>query len=91
MWTVLRIDEADYGCEERLPGEPLMVLVTIECDDGRQCRFECAENWLEIQGINEGDEWPEDIEQIERGEERISHMSDWMDNYYEALAEMEEE
>ena len=46
MWSVTRIDEADYGCEERMPGEPLLVLVTIESDDGRMCRFECAENWL---------------------------------------------
>lgn len=38
MWTVTRIDEADYGCEERMPGEPLLVLITIECDDGRVCR-----------------------------------------------------
>lgn len=22
MWTIKRIDEADFGCEERLPGEP---------------------------------------------------------------------
>ena len=39
MWSVTRIDEADYGCEERMPGEPLLVLVTIESDDGRMCRF----------------------------------------------------
>ena len=50
MWSVTRIDEADYGCEERMPGEPLLVLVTIESDDGRMCRFECAENWLLQQG-----------------------------------------
>ena len=31
MWTIKRIDEADFGCEERLPGEPLMVLVSLEC------------------------------------------------------------
>ena len=37
MWSVTRIDEADYGCEERMPGEPLLVLVTIESDDGRVC------------------------------------------------------
>lgn len=47
MWTVVRIDEADYGCEERMPGEPLMVLVKIKSDDGRECRFECAEDWME--------------------------------------------
>ena len=68
MWSVTRIDEADYGCEERMPGEPLLVLVTIESDDGRMCRFECAENWLLQQGIDEGDEWPEDID-VRRAEE----------------------
>lgn len=90
MWTVSRIDEADYGCEERLPGEPLMVLVTIESNDGRRCQFECAETWLELQEIDEGDEWPEDIEEIEADQDRIGHMSDWMDNYFEAIAELDE-
>ena len=28
MWTISRIDEADYGCEERLTEEPLMLLLT---------------------------------------------------------------
>ena len=76
MWSVTRIDEADYGCEERMPGEPLLVLVTIESDDGRMCRFECAENWLLQQGIDEGDEWPEDIEQVEADREQIDRMSE---------------
>lgn len=90
MWTVSRIEEADYGCEERLPGEPLMVLVTIENEEGRECQFECAENWLEIQEIDEGDEWPDDIESLEESEDCSNHMSDWMDKYYEALSELEE-
>ena len=85
-----RIDEADYGCEERMPGEPLLVLVTIESDDGRMCRFECAENWLLQQGIDEGDEWPEDIEQVEADREQIDRMSEWMNKYYEAVEEMED-
>ena len=46
MWTIKRIDEADFGCEERLPGEPLMVLVSLECDDGRMLQLEVADNWL---------------------------------------------
>ena len=62
MWYVSRIAEADYGCEERMPGEPLMALVTLESDDGRECRFEVPEDWLEYQKIEEGDEWPEDID-----------------------------
>lgn len=85
MWTVSRIEESDFGCEERLPGEPLMVLVTIESDDGRECQFECADNYLVSMGIDEGDEWPEDIEEIEAEEMRLQNMSDWMDGYYDAL------
>ena len=46
MWFVSRIAEADYGCEERMPGEPLMALVTLESDDGRECQFEVSEDWL---------------------------------------------
>ena len=46
MWFVSRIAEADYGCEERMPGEPLRALVMLQSDDGRECRFEVAEDWL---------------------------------------------
>lgn len=62
MWTIQRIDEADYGCEERLPGEPLMAFVTLENDMGEILQFEMPDNWLLTQGLNEGDEWPEDVE-----------------------------
>lgn len=91
MWTITNISEADYGCEERLPGEPLLVLVTIENDDGRVCMFECAEDYLIKQELDEGDEWPEDIEAIDSEGERFDRMSDWMENYYQALEEMEED
>ena len=90
MWTVTRIDEADYGCEERMPGEPLLVLITIESDDGRVCRFECADNWLLQQGIDVGDEWPHDIEKAEADSEHIDKMTEWMNRYYEAVQDMEE-
>lgn len=36
MWYVRKIEEADYGCEERMPGEPLMVLITLESDNVRR-------------------------------------------------------
>lgn len=61
MWTIQRIDEVDYGCEERLPGEPLMALVTLENEIGEIISFEMPDNWLLMQGLNEGDEWPEAI------------------------------
>jgi hypothetical protein len=25
-------------------------------------QFEVAENWIEMQGLDEGDEWPEDLD-----------------------------
>ena len=62
MWYVSRIEEADYGCEERMPGEPLMALVILESNDGRERRIEVSEEWLLRQGIEEGDAWPEDID-----------------------------
>lgn len=90
-WIVSRIEESDFGCEERMPGEPLMVLVTLECDDGRTCRFEMADNWLINQGINEGDEWPEDIDEMDSETIKAGKMAEWMDSYYEEVAEYEDE
>ena len=91
MWFVSRIAEADYGCEERMPGEPLMALVTLESDDGRVCRVEVSEDWLCHQGIEEGDEWPEDIDGADEDFEKAIMMSAWMDHYMDALREMDEE
>ena len=81
MWNVSRIEEADYGCEERMPGEPLMALVTLESDGGRVCRFEVSEDWLAYQGIEEGDEWPEDLDEADKDSQKAEMMSAWMDNY----------
>ena len=89
MWYVSRIEEADYGCEERMPGEPVLVLVTLESDDGRECRFEVSEEWLMTQGIDEGDEWPEDIDEADQDTEKAERMAAWMDNYLDALEEMD--
>ncbi|MCR5792639.1 MAG: hypothetical protein K6G65_05670 [Lachnospiraceae bacterium] len=91
MWTIARIDEADYGCEERLPGEPLMLLVTLENEEGAQIHFEVAENWIEMQGLDEGDEWPEDPAAEDSEAFKAAEQSDWMENYYKALEEMDAE
>lgn len=91
MWTIKRIDEADFGCEERMPGEPFMVLVTLECDDGREEQLEVADQWLTMMGLDEGDEWPEELaEAADSQVEQINKQSQWMDNYLDALEEMEE-
>ena len=57
--------EADFGCEERAEDEPLRVLVTLESEDGRTLQFEVSDAWLTAQGIDEGDEWPDDVETYE--------------------------
>ena len=90
MWTIKRIDEADFGCEERLPGEPLMVLVSLEGEDGRVIQFEVADNWLTFQELTEGDEWPENIEALDEADEKLMRQSEWMENYYDAVEEIEE-
>lgn len=91
MWLIKRIDEADFGCEERMPGEPLMVLVTVESDNGETTQFEVADKWLDTMGFDEGDEWPDDlIKQADIDEDRILRQSDWMNNFLDAMDEMEE-
>ena len=90
MWTISRIDEADYGCEERLPGEPLMLLITLENEAKEVIQFEVAENWIEMQGLDEGDEWPEDIETEDEEAVNAENQARWMETYYRALQEMEE-
>ncbi len=90
MWIVKHIMEADFGCEERSDSEPLMALVTIESDDGRIMQFEAEDAWLTKQGIDEGDEWPDDVDALIDEEDKASKMSDFMNNYYAAIEEMEE-
>ena len=85
MWIVKQLQEADYGCEERMPGEPLKTLVILESDEGRICQFEVAEEWLINQEIEEGDEWPEDIDEEDMLSEKVSLQNEFMNTYYEAL------
>lgn len=91
MLKIKRIDEADYGCEERLPGEPIKVLVTLSTENGDEYRFECAENYLISLGLDEGDEWPQDEEEIEAEASKLESMSKWMDNYLDALEELDDD
>ena len=90
MWIVKHIMEADFGCEERTEDEPLMVFVTLETDDGRVLQFEVEDAWLTEQEIDEGEEWPDDVEALLEAEDKATNMSDFMNNYYSALEEMEE-
>lgn len=89
MWIVKQIYEADYGCEERMPGEPSTVLVTLVSDGGEELQIEVADQWLYFMKIDEGDEWPEDLideeaKQLNKSEKQF----EWMENYLDAVDEI---
>lgn len=88
---IKRIDEADFGCEERMPGEPLMVLVTLLDEDGNEEQLEVSDDWLTMMGLDEGDEWPEDLtREAETMREKLDKQSKWLDNYLDAVEELDE-
>ena len=89
-WVIKRIEEADFGCEERMPGEPQMVLVTLENDFGQIEQLEVADRWLAMQELDEGDEWPVDPEQMDEQELSILTQNQWMDHYMEAVEELQD-
>lgn len=91
MWIVKSIFESDYGCEERMPGEPLMVMVVLESDDGRVCQFEIADEWLRVQDIKEGDEWPEDPDAEDPNglNDKIDRQEESMANFFLSLMGLE--
>ena len=86
-WTIKRIDEADFGCEERMPGEPLMVLVSLESEDFREMQLEVADEWLIFQKLDVGDEWPEDIDATDNKYEK---QNQWMSQYMDAIDAMDD-
>lgn len=59
-WKVKRIQEADYGCEERPEGEKTRVIVTLTDGKNGIRQLLVEDDWLYEQGIDEGSEWPED-------------------------------
>ncbi len=59
-WTVKRIQEGDYGCEERPAEERNQVIVTLENEDGLTRQLTADDDWLYTMGIYEGSLWPEE-------------------------------
>ncbi len=57
MWKIKQIAEADFGCEERLPGEKLKCLVILENENGETRRLEVEDEWITEQGLDEGSTW----------------------------------
>ena len=50
MWRIKQILEADYGCEERMPGE-----------NGIRRQLEAEDDWLRKENLDEGSIWPEEL------------------------------
>ncbi len=60
-WTVKRIQESDYGCEERSAEERNQVIVTLVDEDGLTRQLTADDDWLYTVGIDEGSLWPEEV------------------------------
>lgn len=55
-YRVLRIDEdVDYGCEERMEDTPIMAIVTLQDEDGKQYILRQEDQILYNRDIREGD------------------------------------
>lgn len=60
MWIVKRILEGDYGCEERMPGEPKNAIVYLVDEDGKEIQKLVDDDWLYDNDIVEGKVWKDD-------------------------------
>ena len=54
-YIVKRIQEADYGCEERPEGYQFQVLLRLRDETGQEIDMEVADVELLAKDINEGD------------------------------------
>lgn len=61
MWKVKKILEGDYGCEERMPGEPKNAIVYLINDEGIETNVLIDDDWLYENDIVEGCVWPEPL------------------------------
>lgn len=57
MFTVSRIFDDDYGCEERDPNSPKMAIVYLKDDDGNVKELKVSDDFLVENGIEEGSVW----------------------------------
>ena len=60
-WKVKRIQEDDYGCEERQENEKIKVIVTLVNNIGQERQIRVEDDWLCAKGINEGNPWPDTL------------------------------
>lgn len=63
-WTVRRIQENDYGCEEKTDKESGQVIVTLVSEEGYERQILADDDWLYANEIDEGDRWPLKFESV---------------------------
>ena len=56
-WKIESIREADYGCEERMPGDKLRCFVTLVDECGKKRYLDVLDEWLIDNNIDEGQRW----------------------------------
>ena len=56
QYTILQIQEDDYGCEERSEGSKRTVLVRLKDSEENERMIRQEDDWLYEQEINEGDQ-----------------------------------
>lgn len=61
MWKVTKILEGDYGCEERMPGEPKNAIVYLSDEAGNEIQKLVDDDWLYENDIVEGSIWKFEI------------------------------
>lgn len=62
MWKIRHIFDGDYGCEGLLPGQSPKVSVTLVDENGDERYVSVEDEWLTVQGLDTGDNWPEEEE-----------------------------
>ena len=60
-WMVKRIQEDDFGCEERPDDTKTQVLVTLADENGQERLIRVDDEWLYENGIDEGSCWPKAV------------------------------
>ena len=60
-WIVKRIQEDDFGCEERPDDAKTQVLVTLTDENGQERLIRVDDEWLYKNGIDEGSCWPKTV------------------------------
>ena len=53
-WKIKRIQEDDYGCEERPQNEKITVIVTLVDENGMEKQLRVEDDWLYAEGIKDG-------------------------------------